>query len=104
MFRHAISLLTPRFLRFRREVMMLWHAFWRPDTPAYLKVAAVFAVVYLLSPADLLPDIFPVLGWIDDILIVPFIVSWIVSRLPQTAAPTPDFKTGPVIDGTARRR
>lgn len=94
------SLLLPRFLRFRKEVFLLWKAFWTPATPIYLKVATVAAVLYLVWPVDILPDFIPILGWVDDIIIVPLIVGWIVARLPR---PAPVHSEGPVIDGTARR-
>lgn len=78
---------------------MLWRAFWTRSTPLYLKAAAIFAVLYLVWPLDLIPD-FPLAGWIDDVLIVPLIISWIVARLPREDGPLDD---GPTIDGTARR-
>lgn len=96
------SLLLPRILRFRKEAVLLWKAFWTPATPLYLKVATVAALAYLVWPIDLIPDVIPVLGWVDDIIIVPLVVSWIVSRLPRMA-PAPAYRDGPVIDGTARR-
>src|SRR5690625_4147257 len=74
-----------RFLRFRREVVVLWFAFRHPDTPLHLKIASVFLAVYLLSPIDLIPIFVPVLGLLDDLIIVPFGVSQVVKRLPQEA-------------------
>lgn len=99
-----------RLIRFRKDIVTLWHAFWNPLTPTYLKVITVVTALYVLSPADILPDIIPVLGLVDDVLIVTFMVSWIVSRLPQPARQSAhdpafdDVVDGPVIDGTARRR
>lgn len=101
MIKNFASLLLPRFLRFRKEVVVLWRAFWSPATPLYLKLATVAAAVYLVNPFDLLPDVIPLLGWIDDIIIVPLIVSWIVSRLPSDTVPA--HPQGPVINGTARK-
>lgn len=101
MIKSFASLLLPRFLRFRKEVVLLWKAFWAPGTPFYLKAAAVLAAFYLVWPADILPDIIPLAGWVDDVVIVPLIVSWIVSRLPGQKAPM--HRDGPIIDGTARR-
>lgn len=103
MIQKLFSLALPRFLRFRKEVVLLWRALWAPTTPLYLKAATLFAVLYLVTPTDLLPDVIPVIGWIDDIILVPLMVSWIVSRLP-VPAPATARRDGPIIDGTARER
>lgn len=101
MIKNFASLLLPRFLRFRKEVVLLWKAFWAPGTPLYLKIATIAAALYLVNPFDIVPDVVPLAGWVDDIVIVPLLVSWIVSRLPGIDAP--QRRDGPVIDGTARR-
>ena len=80
---------------------MLWKAFWAPGTPLYLKAGTLLALAYLVSPIDLLPDFIPLAGWIDDIIIVPLIVSWVASRLSTRTAPAQS--SGPTINGTARR-
>ncbi|RDE07612.1 YkvA family protein [Pelagibacterium lacus] len=100
MIKNLASLLLPRILRFRKEAFLLWKAFWAPGTPLYLKLATLGAVAYLVWPMDLLPDIIPLAGLVDDVILIPLIVSWIVSRLPR---PAPVHAEGPVIDGTARR-
>lgn len=76
-------MIMTRLVRFRREVTTLWHAFWHPLTPTYLKVLTVLTVLYVVSPLDLITDVIPVIGWVDDVVIVSFAVSWIVSRLPR---------------------
>ena len=101
MMKNFASLLLPRFLRFRKEAVLLWKAFWAPGTPLYLKAATILAAFYLVWPLDIVPDLIPLAGWIDDIIIVPLVVSWIVSRLPGQKAPM--RREGPIIDGTARR-
>lgn len=103
MIKQLFSLALPRFLRFRKEVVVLWRALRAPATPLYLKAATLFAVLYLVTPTDLVPDVIPFVGWIDDIVLVPLMVSWIVSRLP-VAAPASARNDGPIIDGTARER
>jgi uncharacterized membrane protein YkvA (DUF1232 family) len=55
----------------RRDVLTLFFALKHPDTPWYVKVFSTLLVVYALSPIDLLPDFIPVLGYIDDLVIVP---------------------------------
>lgn len=109
MIKHLFSLMVPRVLRFRKEVVILWRALWSPATPLYLKAATIFAVLYLVTPTDLLPDVVPFVGLVDDVIIVQLIVSWIVSRLPVPAkahahAHPRTHRDGPIIDGTARPR
>jgi len=108
MFRILTSALVPRILRFRREVVLLWHAFRSPQTPLYLKIATAFVAFYLVNPFDLIPEFLPFIGFLDDLILVPMMVSWIVSRLPQNTGPRSqgprrDYRRGPIIDGTARR-
>jgi uncharacterized membrane protein YkvA (DUF1232 family) len=98
-----------RILRFRNELMILWRAFTAAGTPLWLKGLMLLVPLYLISPVDLIPDIIPFLGWLDDLVIIPLLVSWIVSLLPQNAPRgtyrdnTADADGGPTIDGTARR-
>jgi uncharacterized membrane protein YkvA (DUF1232 family) len=97
-----------RILRFRNELVLLWRAFRAPETPMYLKVLMLAVPLYLVSPIDLVPDFIPIVGWLDDLVIVPLLVSWIVSLLPRPAPVYSrydhrDDAGGKVIDGTARR-
>ena len=69
--------LARRFMTFRRELVLLWRAFISPATPLHLKALMLLVPAYLLSPIDLIPDIFPFVGWLDDVVIVPMLVSWI---------------------------
>jgi uncharacterized membrane protein YkvA (DUF1232 family) len=94
--------LLPRLILFRKEVVQLWKAFWAAETPFYLKAATLFTAFYLFNPFDIVPDFIPVLGWVDDIILVPLMVSWIVSRLPIPARVYAG-KYGKTVDGTARR-
>lgn len=55
----------------RRDVLTMYFALKHPATPWYVKVLTALLVVYALSPIDLMPDFIPLLGYIDDLLIVP---------------------------------
>lgn len=92
-----------RFLTFRKELGLLWRAFRAAETPMHLKFLMILVPLYLLSPLDLIPDVIPVLGWLDDIVIVPMLVSWIVGMLPQPAPVRRNSDGGKVIDGDYRR-
>ncbi len=100
-----------RLLRFRNELVMLWRAFLLPGTPIWLKGLMLLVPLYLISPIDLIPDVIPLAGWLDDLIVIPLLVSWIVSLMPRPAGARGTYRTnarfdgdGPIIDGTARRR
>jgi uncharacterized membrane protein YkvA (DUF1232 family) len=50
--------------------------------PWYAKVAAAVVAAYALSPIDLIPDFVPVLGYLDDAVIVPLGIVWAVKLVP----------------------
>ncbi len=66
--------------RIKRDAVMLWFARRHPDTPFLPKVLCVFTVAYALSPIDLIPDFIPVLGYVDDALLLPSLI-WLAVRL-----------------------
>lgn len=88
----AFSIVKRRFAAFGRDSVMLWHAFWNPATPGGLKVATALAGLYLISPFDLIPIMVPVLGVVDDLIIVPLMVSQISKRLPEQVRETAGAK------------
>lgn len=59
---------------------MLWFARQHPNTPFWAKALCVFTVAYALSPIDLIPDFIPVLGYVDDALLLPALI-WLAVRL-----------------------
>jgi len=56
----------------KRDVVALWLSARDPRTPILAKVVAAAVAAYALSPIDLIPDFIPVLGYLDDLVIVPF--------------------------------
>lgn len=73
----------------KHEVHALIFAIQDPRTPVWVKVFAVLLVTYALSPVDLIPDFIPVLGLLDDLLIVPvgiyLIRKWIPTEVLEEA-------------------
>ena len=53
------------------ETYALYLAYRHPKVPWYAKVFAACVVGYLFSPIDLIPDFIPVLGYLDDLILVP---------------------------------
>ncbi|GAA0748344.1 DUF1232 domain-containing protein [Ideonella azotifigens] len=66
--------------RIKRDGVTLWFAGKHPRTPWYAKALGVFVVAYALSPIDLIPDFIPVLGYLDDVLLLPGLI-WLTIRL-----------------------
>lgn len=66
--------------KLKREVVLLWVAARDPRVPLAAKLVAAAVAAYALSPIDLIPDFIPVLGLLDDLLIVPAGV-WLALRL-----------------------
>ena len=66
--------------RLRRDVAALWLAARDPRVPWVAKALAGAVAAYALSPIDLIPDFIPLLGYLDDLLIVPAGI-WLVIRL-----------------------
>ncbi|MBI1334298.1 MAG: DUF1232 domain-containing protein [Armatimonadetes bacterium] len=50
------------------------------DNPWPVRIACALATAYLLFPFDVLPDFLPVIGWLDDFLVVFGVVMWVVNR------------------------
>ena len=66
--------------RLKRDVVALWLAARDPRTPWRAKALAGFVAAYALSPIDLIPDFIPVLGYVDDVLLLPALM-WLALRL-----------------------
>ncbi|MBX9576436.1 MAG: DUF1232 domain-containing protein [Caulobacteraceae bacterium] len=68
----------------KRDVLALWLASRSPRTPLAAKLIAGAVAAYALSPIDLIPDFIPVLGYLDDLVIVPLGVALAVRMIPAT--------------------
>ena len=66
----------------RGDLKKLWWALRDPRAPGWLKAATAGLVLYLLSPVDLLPDALPIVGVVDDLVLIPLAIRWLLSQLP----------------------
>jgi len=64
----------------KRDTVTLWFAYRDPATPFIAKLLSVVVVAYALSPIDLIPDFIPVLGYLDDLILLPALI-WLAVRL-----------------------
>lgn len=70
----------------RGDARQLWFALRHPDAPGWLKWGSALIVLYVLSPIDLIPDVLPVIGMVDDLVLVPLAIRWLIKRLPPEIA------------------
>ena len=68
--------------RLKREVYALYFAVRDPRVPWYAKVVAACVVGYALSPIDLIPDPIPILGYLDDLVLIPLGVVAVRAMIP----------------------
>jgi uncharacterized membrane protein YkvA (DUF1232 family) len=68
--------------RVKRDGVTLWFAGKSPLTPWYAKAFGAFVVAYALSPIDLIPDFIPILGYVDDVLLLPVLILITLKLLP----------------------
>jgi uncharacterized membrane protein YkvA (DUF1232 family) len=67
----------------RRDAIAVYLAARDPRTPWYAKALAAFVAGYALSPIDLIPDFIPVIGYLDDLMIVPLGIWAVVKLVPS---------------------
>ena len=66
----------------KSELAALYLAYRDPRTPWYARVAAILVIAYALSPIDLIPDFIPVLGYLDDLVILPLGIFFAIKLIP----------------------
>lgn len=64
----------------KHDVLVLWFALKNPETPLIARTVAFITVAYALSPIDLIPDFVPILGYLDDLIVIPIFI-WITIKL-----------------------
>ena len=78
-----IDTVKSRAENFKKEITALYYAGKNPDMPLLPKAAAAFALGYALSPVDLIPDFIPVIGYLDDLLILPALIYISIKLIPE---------------------
>ena len=79
----TLQQLKSRAQTLRRETYALSIALRDPRTPWYAKALIAFVLAYALSPIDLIPDFIPVIGFIDDLIIVPAGIRLALKMIPS---------------------
>jgi len=67
----------------KTEIIVLYYAYRHPRMPVLPKIIILFTVGYALSPIDLIPDFIPILGYLDDLLILPVLITLSIKLIPH---------------------
>lgn len=74
--------LKARAQQLRKQTLTVYFTARDPRTPFWLRAIAVLVAAYALSPIDLIPDFIPVIGYLDDLLLVPLGLALVVRLAP----------------------
>jgi len=66
----------------QQDAAALWFAYRHPRTPLVAKILAILIVAYALSPIDLIPDFVPVLGYLDELILLPGAITLAIKLIP----------------------
>jgi uncharacterized membrane protein YkvA (DUF1232 family) len=69
--------------RLKTELHALYLAYRDPRVPGYARVFAIVVVAYAFSPVDLIPDPIPVLGYLDDLVLIPLGIALAIRMIPD---------------------
>lgn len=85
------------------DARRLWFALRHPDAPGWLKAGTALVLLYLVSPVDLIPEALPLIGVVDDLVLVPAAIRWMLGRLPAHVRDAADAPAGRPGSGTRFR-
>ena len=72
-----------RAKKIKSDIPAVFIALKRKETPFYAKLFAAITVAYALTPVDFIPDFIPVLGYLDDVILLPFLIALTVKLIPK---------------------
>lgn len=75
--------LKERAKKLKSDIPAVFLALKAKETPWYAKACAAITVAYALSPIDLVPDFIPVLGYLDDVILLPLLVALTIKFIPK---------------------
>ncbi|GHI01208.1 YkvA family protein [Neobacillus kokaensis] len=79
----ALANLKTKAKKMKRDIFVLVEVAKHPTTPIYVKLLAMFVVAYAFSPIDLIPDFIPILGYLDDMILVPLGIILVLKLMPK---------------------
>ncbi|NOW04365.1 DUF1232 domain-containing protein [Clostridium beijerinckii] len=75
--------LKERARKLKSDIPAVYIALKKKETPVIAKVFAMITIIYALSPIDLIPDFIPVIGLLDDIILLPILIAITIKFIPE---------------------
>ncbi|WP_238899075.1 DUF1232 domain-containing protein [Clostridium sp. YIM B02500] len=75
--------LKDRAKKLRSDIPAIYIALKKKEAPVIAKVFAMITIIYALSPIDLIPDFIPVIGLLDDIILLPILITITIKFIPE---------------------
>jgi uncharacterized membrane protein YkvA (DUF1232 family) len=79
----VVTKLKSKAKKIKQDIFVLVAAYKHPKTPFYVKLLSIIIVAYAFSPIDLIPDFIPVLGYLDDIILIPLGITLVLKLIPK---------------------
>lgn len=79
-----MTFLKKKSIKLKKDIPTIFLALKDKETPIIAKIFAGITVAYALSPVDLIPDFIPVLGYLDDVILLPILVALTVRLIPNS--------------------
>jgi uncharacterized membrane protein YkvA (DUF1232 family) len=87
----------------KRSALTVYFAARDPRMPLGVRGLAMLAAAYAFSPIDLIPDFIPVLGWLDDLILVPLLVALVIRLTPPAVLEDARAQAGAAMDRPVSR-
>jgi len=68
---------------FLQDVHVFYKSLSDPEVPAYIKILVGLIIAYILSPIDIIPDFIPVLGLLDEVILIPLAIKLAIRLMPE---------------------
>jgi len=94
-----IDTLKQRAKELKRETLALYLAIRNPKTPWYAKAFVAVVVAYAFSPIDLIPDFIPVIGYLDDLFLLPFGIVLAIRMIPESVLAEARCRAAELLSG-----
>ena len=82
----------------------LMYVYQHPQTPWYAKLSIFLTLGYLLSPIDLIPDFIPLLGYLDDLILVPLLITLSIKLIPTNIFQECEGRARSDLERTSKRK